>query len=177
MVVFQIQKSKLHFPLVSNPFFKLSSPLISLIPFLTPVFLLHLQGSESFLQCYSYYLQCYHYGCYYYCYCSYCSVSLPDCCVESRMSDKNIRPSLVSSENHWSFTSIQYNFKKLVRIKSDHRMQDIGCVTAENSSGRQLEKIGAGELKTITRSIKRYQEIFFGTKEMNMMLKVSGVSQ
>ena len=56
-------------------------------------------------------------------------------------------------------------------------MQDIGCVTAENNSGRQLEKIGAGELKTITRSTKRYQEIFFGTKEMNMMLKVSGVSQ
>lgn len=43
-----------------------------------------------------------------------------------------------------------------MRIKSDHRMQDTGCVTAENSSGRQLEKIGAEERKTVTRSIKRY---------------------
>lgn len=35
-------------------------------------------------------------------------------------------------------------------------MQDIRCVTAENSNDRQLEKTGAEERKTVTRGIKRY---------------------
>lgn len=158
-----------HLSLVSNPFFKLSSPSFALIPLYsclhTTIFtILSLFSNVIFLVISSVLvvvmmrMMMIH-----------CHSPIFVLRVECEIKILDIHQCLM--KKYQTSISGQYDFKELVRVKSDYGLQDVGYVTAENSSGEQLlRRLTLKERKTLTGRIKRYWEVFFGTRDEHVHL-------